>query len=83
MKWFGLYKKIGKQPMTVTQKADVIAIIDGKEIPLLLRFKKDGSPYFISKEDYDYTHCKQCSNYNIGDGYDDISKCQKCEYYHN
>lgn len=50
MKWFGLYKKIGKQPIKITQKTDVVAIINGKEIPLLIRFKNDGSPYLIPKE---------------------------------
>lgn len=54
MKWFGLYNKIGKQSIKITRKTDVIAIIDGKEVPLLLRFKNDGSPYLISKEEYNY-----------------------------
>lgn len=54
MKWFGLYNKIGKQSIKITQKSDVVAIINGKEIPLLLRFKKDGSPYLIEKEEYEY-----------------------------
>lgn len=81
MKWYTLYKKIGKQPIKNTQKSDVIAIVNGEEISLLLKFKDDGSPYLISKEEYNYNQCKKCSNYNIGDGYDDISKCQKCNYY--
>lgn len=81
MKWLGLYKKIGKQPIKVTQNKDVIAIINGHEMVLLLRFKKDGTPYFITKEEDNYNHCKECSNYNIGDGYDDISKCYECSYY--
>lgn len=59
MKWIGLYDKIGKQPIKITQKTDVIAIIDGKEIPLLLKFKKDGSPFLISKEEYNNKY-KKC-----------------------
>lgn len=81
MKWYALYKKIAKQPIKITQKANVIAIVDGKEIPLLLKFKENGEPYLISKEEYNYNQCKECFNYNIGDGYDDISKCLKCNYY--
>ena len=50
MKWCKLYRKLGKQPIKVTQNKDVIAIIDGEEIPLILKFKKDGSPYLTPKE---------------------------------
>lgn len=50
MKWFGLYMKIGKQPIKITQKADVVAIINGKEIPLLVKFRESGYPYLIPKE---------------------------------
>lgn len=25
-------------------------------------------------------NCKECANYNVGDGVDDISKCEGCEY---
>lgn len=38
MKWLALWKKIGKQPLSVTQHQDVIAVIDEKEIPLTLKF---------------------------------------------
>lgn len=51
MKWCKLYRRIGKQPLKITQNKDVIAIINGEEVPLILKFKKDGSPYLISKED--------------------------------
>lgn len=81
MKWFALYKKIEKQNIKTVQKSDVIAVVDGKEIRLLLKFKEDGSPYLISREEYNYNQCKQCFNYNIGDGYDDISQCKGCKYY--
>lgn len=81
MKWCKLYRKLGKQPIKVTQNKDVIAIIDGEEIPLILKFKKDGSPYLISKEEWNLQHCEDCYNYNIGDGEDDLSICFKCKYY--
>ena len=81
MKWLELYEKIGKQHLKVTQKSDVIAVINDKEIPLIIKFKKDGSPYLISKKEYNYNQCRQCYNYNIGDGYDDILKCYVCKYY--
>lgn len=83
MKWFGLYKKIGKQQLEIMQKSDVIAIIDGEETPLLLKFKESGSPYLISKKEYNYSQCKKCYNYIIGDGYDDISICRKCKFHNN
>lgn len=38
MKWLSLWKRIGKQPLSVTQHQDVIAVIDEKEIPLTLKF---------------------------------------------
>lgn len=50
MKWCSLYRKIGKQPIKITQIKDVIVIIDKKEIPLVLKFKKDGSPYLEPKD---------------------------------
>lgn len=83
MKWCKLYRKLGKQPIKITQNKDVIAIIDGKEVPLILKFKKDGSPYLISKEEWNLQHCEDCYNYNICDGYDDINVCLslKCKYY--
>lgn len=81
MRWYALYKKIGKQPIKVLQKTDVVAIVDGEEIHMLLKFKDSGDPYLISKEEYNYKQCEECYNYNIGDGYDDITKCYKCNYY--
>lgn len=81
MKWFGLCKKLEKKPINILKKTNVIAIIDNKEVPLLIKFKEDGSPYLISKEEYNYGKCKECYNYNIGDGPDNISKCLECNYY--
>ena len=51
MKWYGLYKKIGKQELGKVKKWDVIAFINGKDVPLLVKFKADGSPYLIPKDD--------------------------------
>ena len=83
MKWCKLYRKLGKQPLKVTQNKDVIVIIGGEEVSLILKFKKDGTPYLISKEEWNLSHCEDCYNYNIGDGYDDINIClsSKCKYY--
>lgn len=50
MKWFGLYMKIGKQEMLKMKKSDVYVVIDNKEIPLLVRFKPNGEPYLIPKD---------------------------------
>lgn len=47
MKWCRLWRKIGKQPIRITQRNDVIVIIDGKEIPVTLKFKPDRSPYLL------------------------------------
>lgn len=50
MKWYGLWKKIGKQNLSKMMKADVYIVIDDEEIPLLVRFKDNGEPYLIKKE---------------------------------
>lgn len=81
MKWIGLYNKLGKQLIRNLNKSDVVAIIDGEEKPLLLKFKENGTPYLMLKEEVNYKECEKCSNYNIGDGYEDISKCRKCKFY--
>ena len=49
MKWCSLWRRIGNQPIVITQRKDVIVIIDRKEIPVILKFKKDGSPYLEPK----------------------------------
>jgi hypothetical protein len=33
------------------------------------------------KKEENYKHCEECYNYNIGDGYDDITVCEGCKYY--
>ena len=38
MKWLTLYNRIGKQPIGVTQKQDVVAVVNGQEYPMLLKF---------------------------------------------
>lgn len=84
MKWCKLYRRIGKQPIKVTQNKDVIAIIHGEETPLILKFKKDGSPHLISKKEWNLQHCEDCYNYNICDGYDDVNICLSLKYkYYN
>lgn len=83
MKWIKLYNKLGKQQARITQNRDVVAIINGKEVPLILKFKKDGTPYLISKEEFNLMKCEKCFNYNIGDGYDDVNVCKKCKYFNN
>lgn len=50
MKWCSLWRRIGNQPIAITQRKDVIVIIDKKEIPVILKFKKDGSPYLEPKD---------------------------------
>ena len=45
MKWIKLYDKIGKQQIKITQYNDVVVLIDGKEIPVELKFKQNGVPY--------------------------------------
>lgn len=47
MNWNVLYKKIGKQNLNKMQHTDVVVKIDDKEIQVALKFKTDGSPYFI------------------------------------
>ena len=50
MKWLTLFNKIGKQPIRITRKADVVVIVDGKEIKVTgIKFKTDGSPYLITQ----------------------------------
>lgn len=49
MKWLKLYNKIGKQPIRITQHNDVVVLIDGKEIPVELKFKQNGIPYLEPK----------------------------------
>lgn len=44
MNWFTLYTKTGKQNLGKMKKTEVIAIINGREIPLVIQFKTDGSP---------------------------------------
>lgn len=85
MRWFALYKKLGKQTLKTLQKSSVIAIVNGEEVPMLLKFKHDGSPYLISKEEYNIKQCEGCAYYNIGDDYEDIEICKskKCKYYND
>jgi hypothetical protein len=50
MKWLSLYNKIGKQHLSVTRKADVLVIVEGKEIKVTgIKFKADGSPYLVTE----------------------------------
>lgn len=85
MNWTQLYDKIGKQSLSKMRKSKVVVIIEGEEIPVLLKFDQQGLPYLISKEDYNCQHCKGCAHYNIGDGYEDIEICKskKCKYYNH
>lgn len=47
MKRLNLIEKIGKQKLHVMRKVDVIILIDGKDVPVTLKFKADGTPYLI------------------------------------
>ena len=48
MKWLSLYNKIGKQMVKITRTADVVVIIDGKEVKITgIKFKVNGEPYLV------------------------------------
>lgn len=53
MRWSTLFKKIGKQPLSVTQNHNVHAVLENpatgewEEIPLRLKYDAKGRPYFI------------------------------------
>lgn len=49
MKWSTLHRKIGKQQIRITQYNDVVVLIDGKEVPVELKFKQNGIPYLEPK----------------------------------
>jgi len=85
MNWTQLYDKIGKQSLSKMRKSKVVVIIEGEEIPVLLKFNQQGLPYLITKEEYNYQHCEKCAYYNIGDGYEDrdICRSKKCKYYND
>ena len=34
----------------------------------------------VKAEELKESHCKGCSNYNIGDGIDDINECDNCRF---
>ncbi len=56
MKWATLYKKLGKQPLTVTQHQEVFAVmknpITGKteQIPMRLCYSKKGALFLVPDE---------------------------------
>lgn len=46
-----------------------------------LKAVKDACLVFVDiTDDLREANCKECFNYNIGDGIDDISKCEGCGY---
>lgn len=57
MKWLQVYDKLAKQPVRITRSKDVTVLVDGKEILVTdLKFKNDGTPYFITDTDKKGTH---------------------------
>lgn len=53
MTWEQLYARVGRQPLRVTQRHRVRAVIDGRETFLTLRFDERGVPYL--NQDTDHT----------------------------
>lgn len=47
MLWMTLWKRIGKQPMSYTNHNHIEALIDGKHIPLTLKYDAKGHPYLV------------------------------------
>lgn len=49
MTWEKLYENIGNQNLSIISKTEVMAIINEKKVPLILKFKTDGTPYLAPR----------------------------------
>ena len=92
MKWYQLWKKIGKQPLKITQYNDVKIFINNEEY-LLDKIKyESGVPIGLvamvvkdesDLEEYD-DHCYECGGYGDDYSVDEegnlVSNCDDCPY---
>ena len=72
-------------------KEDVMSLIKERieketecevDVTIECSFRNFGNTIILVRKIKDkINHCEDCSNYNIGDGYEDVLKCQGCEYY--
>lgn len=62
MRWSTLFKKLGNQPLKITQNNNVYAVLENpatgewEEIPLYLKYDAHGRPYFIKDTKVPLTH---------------------------
>jgi hypothetical protein len=62
MRWFTLFKKLGNQPLKITQNHNVYAVLENpktgewEEVPLYLKFDAHNRPYFIRDTKAPLTH---------------------------
>lgn len=54
MRWFTLFKRIGKQPLKVTQNTDVILLTSKGEVKLTLRYQNN-KPFLIAESKQELT----------------------------
>lgn len=69
MHWITLHNKLGRQPIRNLRDKHAVAIIDDKYVFLDLKFKPDGTPYFVKAEG------KQ-KKFQIGDAVYNKRTCQ-------
>ena len=50
MLWITLHNRLGKQPIRNVRDRHVMAVIDGKQVFLDLKFRCDGTPYFVKAD---------------------------------
>lgn len=53
MLWMTLWKRLGKQPMTLTNHYHIKAVIDGRAIAMDMKFDASGKPYLIPDPKHD------------------------------